>query len=469
MNDYLSRNDEILQLIADDNINRAISRLLDFIRDFCSDSDLLRESLLISANHKKLMREERQNLIDYQAANRMRSRIISQILSICKDVCSLLEEKYQASQIQREIRSEETKAQEVTRQIKANEDEKNLKKKKFDSSSPNSIEKKKYKQNIPLIAPTQILESEPRIRPICKISNLHKKYSKSGFSLKNISLTINSNEIIGVVGENGNGKTTFFRILSGELKHDKGSILFPAFNENQYSDLNWINIKNRIAYVKQEIPRWYGALKENLHYEATIHGIKGKQNREDVDFILHRLGLIEYQDRKWHELSGGYKLRFTLAKALVWKPSFIILDEPLANLDIHAQILVLNDLRDLANSIKYPISIVISSQHLHEVEHISDKILFIRNGEPLFYGKKEELGKDREYNFFEIQSNLSKRELNDILSNLKIADIIYNGLHYQIIADRSIQSNDLIKQLLANQVKLTYFRDISTSTKKLFI
>ncbi len=151
--------------------------------------------------------------------------------------------------------------------------------------------------------------------------------------------------------------------------------------------MDWIKIKNQIAYVKQEIPKWHGSLRENLHFDS-IHGIKGLQNKKDVDFILHRLGLIEYQNREWNELSGGFKLRFTLAKALVWKPSLIILDEPLANLDIHAQILVLNDLRDLANSSKYPVSIVISSQHLHEVEHIANKTSLFEVWRPVLWQYK---------------------------------------------------------------------------------
>lgn len=457
MNDYLSRNDEILRLIADDNINRAISRLLDFTRDFCTDSNsnFLGEALMVSANHKKLMREERQNLIDYQSANHTRNRIINQILHLCKDICSLIESDEKKLVIQNQ-----KKELHIVK-------ESNMKSNKYNSLKDEIQYENKQKQT--KLYNNEFVTTKINSNKVCEVSNLSKKYSKSGFELKNISLSINSNEIIGVVGENGNGKTTFFKILAGKLKQDKGKISFPYLDENNPSNLNWVKIKNRIVHVEQELPRWYGSLVENLNYEASIHGIKGRKNKEDIDFILHRLGLVEYQNRKWNELSGGYKLRFALAKALVWKPSFILIDEPLANLDIHAQILVLNDLRDLANSVKYPISIVVSSQHLHEIEHISDKILFIKNGEALFCGKKEDLGKDRKYNFYEIQSNLSKEQLKDRLSKLSIIDILYDGLYYQVITKRSVQSQDFINKLSEESIELTYFRDISKSVKKLFI
>ncbi len=198
MKDYKARNEEIIQLVAEDNINRAIGRLFDFVRDFCSDHNLQSESLIISANHKKLMREERQNLIDYNTANQIRSRIINQILSICKEVCLQLEKEKETKPESNDNTfqpQEEDLTSDPPITLKPNV-------KSFENSIENGTgletEKTGFKSNV-----------------ICKISALQKEYIKTGFKLKNIDLTININEITAVVGENGNGKTTLFRVLSG--------------------------------------------------------------------------------------------------------------------------------------------------------------------------------------------------------------------------------------------------------------
>ena len=91
-------------------------------------------------------------------------------------------------------------------------------------------------------------------------------------------------------------------------------------------------------------------LRSNLHYEAAIHGVGRADNEREVDFIVERLGFRGELDKEWHELSGGFRLRFALARALVWKPKLLILDEPLANLDFITQQIVLNDLRHLTDS-----------------------------------------------------------------------------------------------------------------------
>lgn len=234
-------------------------------------------------------------------------------------------------------------------------------------------------------------------------------------------------------------------------------------------NLDWIKIKYNIAYVEQELPKWFGSLKDNLHYEASFYNTYGNQNRQEVDFIIHRLGLTEHVNKRWHQLSGGYKLRFSLAKAFIRKPKLLVLDEPLANLDTKAKNTVLNDLRDLANSGKHPLSILISSQDLHEIEFISDKILFIKDGKPVFYGLKDDLGSERKYNYFEIQTKLKKEDLIRILDNLKIVDVIHESMYVQIVTPLEITSEIVVKELLKNDLPITYFRDISNSTKRLFI
>ena len=127
------------------------------------------------------------------------------------------------------------------------------------------------------------------------------------------------------MGENGNGKTTLLRIIVGELAQSSGVFKYPALiNPKKH---NWYKIKNQIAYIPQDIPKWSGLLVDNLHFAAVIHGIKGKQNEDEVEFVLCRLGLYKYRSSTWNKISGGFKMRFALAKALVWNPKLLVLDE----------------------------------------------------------------------------------------------------------------------------------------------
>jgi ABC-type multidrug transport system ATPase subunit len=290
--------------------------------------------------------------------------------------------------------------------------------------------------------------------------------------LSGIDLHLRLGEITGVVGENGNGKTTLFKVITGNLQHDAGVIAFPLLQRLQAAkkgEVDWIEVKSEIAYVEQELPSWHGTLKQNIHLELAQHGIKGAYNEQNTAYILERLGLTEHADKKWSELSGGYKLRFALAKALVWRPKLLVIDEPLANLDVRSQRIVLNDLKDLAKSAKYPISIIISSQHLHEIESIADNLMFLQQGRMVYSGDKNNIGDARLHNFFELSCVLEKRTLESLLTGLPISEIEHNGLSYVITGSKELDGQQILSTLIQNNVEVEYFRNISNSAKRLFL
>ncbi|MEZ4772131.1 MAG: ABC transporter ATP-binding protein [Bacteroidia bacterium] len=289
--------------------------------------------------------------------------------------------------------------------------------------------------------------------------------AKYTFQLPPIDLQLRLGEITGVVGENGNGKTTLLRMVAGDLEATGGKLNYPHFRV-QAGD--WYKIKQNIAFITQQLPVWQGLLKENLHFTAAIHGLKGQENEDRVDFIIHRLGLTRYEDARWSEISSGYKLRFELARALVWNPGLLIIDEPLANLDINTQQVFLQDLRYLADSTQYPVSILLSSQHLHEVESIADNIIFIKNGETLYNGKMKEFGQDRTQNLYEISTPMSKYELSLRLSDIPDIEVEDIGQHIIFHTPLTIDANALLAELVKKGVPVDYFRNISTSTLKLF-
>lgn len=299
--------------------------------------------------------------------------------------------------------------------------------------------------------------------------NLGKRFKKNGFHLQNLDMELRIGEITGVVGENGNGKTTFFRICVGELGHSEGQIRYPDLHQNHWNKIDWYAVKQSIAFIPQELAIWHGSLRNNLSLEAALHGFKGKKNEEAVRFILQRMELEAYLDKSWSELSGGYKLRFALAKALVWKPRLLVLDEPLANLDINAQHIILNDLKDLVESRIFPISVMISSQHLHEIEKVSDKLLYLKAGKEIYYGKTSDFGKERLENVFELDCGLTLQIFEAYMKDFEYLKLTNNGLSIVIHTPLHITEKNLLAHLLAKDIKINYFRNISQSIKKFFV
>lgn len=433
-NSIKDRSNEIDLLLGDENLPRAISRLLDFVQDFSTNAQHINEALQLSTDQKKVVKELESQVISYEDAvqrNALLAQRISQLKHGITEVYGL------ATQV-------------VARQAHNVQT----------SPTPSFAQK-------PFDDTSDVYQGLP---PLMECYGLTKHYRKSGFTLSNIDLQLRLGEITGLVGENGNGKTTLFKVITGNLQHDTGVIAFPLLQRNQRTNgVNWIDIKSEIAYVEQELPSWHGTLKQNIQLELTQHGSKGAQNEQDTAYILERLGLTEHANKKWSELSGGYKLRFALAKALVWKPKLLVIDEPLANLDVRSQRIVLNDMKDLAKSAKYPISIIISSQHLHEIESIADNLVFLRQGRMVYSGDKKKIGENRQHNFFELSCSLEKPALDSLLAGLPVVEIEHNGLSFVITGTKDLDGQKVLQTLLQHNVEIEYFRNISNSAKRLFL
>jgi ABC-2 type transport system ATP-binding protein len=285
-----------------------------------------------------------------------------------------------------------------------------------------------------------------------------KKYAQGNFSLLPVSLALASGEILGVVGENGNGKTTLLRCLSGQLAVDGGVVRFP-----QLSEADAYTVRGYVAFIPQRIPKWYGLLKDNLHFSASLSGLKGAENELMVDFMIERLGLGPYAHLNWDRISSGYRTRFELARILLFKPGLLILDEPLANLDINAQQTVLTDLRFLAKSAYHSLGVILSSQQLHEVEKVADRVLFIKNGACQMHGLQEQTSTET---VLEIESAAEREVLSSVLDSLEVK-IQFNGGYYTLFCGQNT-SELILKQLINSNIPLKYYRDISHSTKRFF-
>ncbi len=300
-------------------------------------------------------------------------------------------------------------------------------------------------------------------QPIVTATKVVKTYGTQAFTLGPVSLSLRKGEVFGLVGENGNGKTTLLRILAKELAPNSGELTyhFALKNPSDYA------LKTKLVYIPQRTEKWHGSLMNNLRFVLSNYNEKPDEIETRVLMMVARLGLWNYKHLKWSELSSGYKMRFELARTLLRKPEILLLDEPLANLDILAQQIILEDLKSIANSVNNPIALILSSQQLYEVEKISDQVIFLKNGQ--YNATNNLVDSEKTELIIELDSKASREELSKTLEHLPLDKISFNGGVYMLYFSDKTNFSEVITTLGQSEIQLTYIRDISTSTRRFFV
>ena len=160
-------------------------------------------------------------------------------------------------------------------------------------------------------------------------------------------------------------------------------------------------------------------------------------------------------------------MRFELARTFLRAPKLLLLDEPLANLDVLAQQLILEDLKNLSQSLSNPLGIILSSQQLFEVEKISDKVLFLKNGTPTHLSTAN--SEEQPLAVIELDILSSREALALAIQDLNIREIKFNGGIYLITLNDPEGLNHLLTALIRHDIQIKYVRDISQSTRRLFV
>jgi ABC-2 type transport system ATP-binding protein len=214
-----------------------------------------------------------------------------------------------------------------------------------------------------------------------KIKNLHKTYVKRQV-LQNLSLTIETGEIYGLLGANGAGKTTTINIICNLLKADSGEILINncKVSENTKS---WIGIAPQENLLYKSL-----SCEENLDFYGQIYGLSRQQCRQQIESTLSAVNLLERAKTPIENLSGGMQRRMNIAVALVHQPKLLILDEPTTGLDIETRYEIWELIRQLK---KQGMTILLTTHLLDEAQRLCQKIGILKAGKIIAEGSLEEL------------------------------------------------------------------------------
>jgi len=198
--------------------------------------------------------------------------------------------------------------------------------------------------------------------------------------LKNINLTIERGEILGVIGPNGSGKTSLLKILGGHLKPVEGGL---RLNSESLSRIPRPLLARQVSMVPQEHPVVFSYTVLEVVLMGRYPYLKGWafESAEDhriARSAMARMGVERFSDRLFTELSGGEKQRVIIARALVQQPQILLLDEPATFLDLHHQSQIYSLLGELNRDEK--ITIVVVSHDLNMASQFCRRLLLLKEG-----------------------------------------------------------------------------------------
>lgn len=223
------------------------------------------------------------------------------------------------------------------------------------------------------------------MKTVVEAKALVKKYGDS-FAVNSIDLNIEEGEIFGLLGPNGAGKSSLMKMMYGSLEPSSGELYVLGLNAKK----NRRDIKARVGVLPQEdsLDTDFTAY-ENLIWFSRYHLMNSDEAEIRADELLRSMHLDQFRDYAIQNMSGGYKRRLALARALVNSPDLLFLDEPTTGLDPEARIWIwdyLTTLRKEKNA-----SIVLTTHYMEEAEKLCSRVAIISNGKIISIGSPAKL------------------------------------------------------------------------------
>ena len=214
-----------------------------------------------------------------------------------------------------------------------------------------------------------------------------RKQKRVIHAVKDISLEIPQEKIIGVLGINGAGKTTTIRMLASIIAPTSGSLTMNGVDAVK----NHLWIKERINVISggERNLYWRLTAKENLRYFGSLYGLSGDDLDKRIAYLLRTVGLEEAANVPVERYSTGMKQRLQIARGLINDPIYLFMDEPTLGLDIVIAKEIRNLVSDLAH--KEGRGILLTTHYISEAEELCDYIYILDKGRIIAEGTKEQL------------------------------------------------------------------------------
>ena len=249
----------------------------------------------------------------------------------------------------------------------------------------------------------QIIQSESAIS--CK--SISKKYDTIE-ALKGVNFEVERGEIFGIIGPDGAGKTTLFRIMTTLILADSGTASVDGFDVV----IDYKEIRKRVGYMPGKFSLYQDlTVEENLNFFATVFNTTIEENYELIKDIYQQIE--PFKNRRAGKLSGGMKQKLALSCALIHKPSVLFLDEPTTGVDPVSR----KEFWGMLKSLKAQgITILVSTPYMDEAG-LCDRIALIQNGQFLKIDTPKNIVNQYENKLWAVQSDNMYKLLNDLRAN----------------------------------------------------
>ncbi len=275
-----------------------------------------------------------------------------------------------------------------------------------------------------------------------KIEGLSKSYTDIQ-ALRDINLEIAAKEIYGVIGPDGAGKTTLFRIIATLLLPDKGKVSVMGFNVVR----DYRKIRKITGYMPGRFSLYYDlSVEENLNFYAKVFGANVKENYDLIKPVYQQLK--PFKNRRAGALSGGMKQKLALSCALIHRPGILILDEPTTGVDAVSR----QEFWDLLDEIRsFGISILVSTPYMDEASRC-DRIALMQKGEIMASDTPGKIIGRFDLNLYSVIANKENfRLLNELRTLSWVHSAWLFGQDIHVSTSRDKESEERLARFLENK------------------
>jgi len=293
-----------------------------------------------------------------------------------------------------------------------------------------------------------------------EITDLKKTYDSDVVALKGINLTVKEGDFFALLGPNGAGKSSTIGIIASLVTKSAGKVKIFDID----TDENFPEAKRLLGVVSQEINfNNFEKVIDIVTTQAGFYGIPLKESLLKTEITLKRLGLWEKRNDQARTLSGGFKRRLMIAKALIHEPRLLILDEPTAGVDIELRREMWEFLKEINAQ---GTTIILTTHYLEEAEQLCKNIAIIDHGELVENTSMKDLLSRLDVQGFVLDIDQSLDQPPSI-ANFPITLEDSTTLNVVIKKDQSI--NDLFDQLSALGISVSSMRNESNRLEEMFI
>lgn len=288
-----------------------------------------------------------------------------------------------------------------------------------------------------------------------ELKNVSKTFAGK-IAVDNISLTLNTPGVYGLLGTNGAGKTTTIRMILGIIKKDSGEITWNGKAVDRKSVNFGYLPEERGVYPKTKIY-------DQLIYFAELKGMKTQEAKDSINKWAKELKVEEYMNMPAEKLSKGNQQKIQFIIAVMNDPELIVLDEPFSGLDPVNTETLKDVMKELIKKEKY---IIMSSHQMTSIEEFCTDLSILNKGKTVLQGNLEKIKNSYPSEKLEI---VSTKNIDETIKNFELEIIENKDNHYLLKMKNEKQGEDLFKELANRDIRINKFEFKKPTLNEIFI